>query len=540
MSQSSNAGRKSRLLRSILAVVIGAGVLVFLQVAKAQVLKADYQFQNTRNSSTGSSVLTDTGVGNTFQTDTVDGTSRTVLRFPFNNGVRLSQATAVMPANSYTIVMLFKLDSVAGFVRLVDFNNRTSDNGLYISNGTLENCTTCNNIAANTYVQVVYTRNSSGTFSGYLNGVLQGQGADGGAYVIDGSNVLNFFQDDLATPNEASAGSVARIRLFDAPMTGAQVSALDREPAAATTFSVTNTNDSGLGSLRQAMLDANANAGTDTISFNIAGAGVKTISLLSTLPTITGAAIIDGTTQPGFAGTPLIELNGASAGAGVNGLTILAGNCTIRSLVINRFGNNGITLQAGGGNIIEGNFLGTNASGAGALGNGFNGIGLYDGTSNNRIGGTTAAARNVVAGNGQGILFNNGTMTGNVLLGNYIGTNAAGTAALPNGFSGINVFTANNTIGGTSAAARNVISGNTGFGILIQTNTATNNTVQGNFIGVAVDGTAPLGNTGSTGDGVRISSGVNNLIGGTVAGAGNVISGNAQVGVLIERTSATQ
>src|SRR2546423_9578163 len=113
MSQPPRASRKSHLLRSILAVVIGAGALVFLQVAKAQVLKADYQFQNTRNSSVGSSVLADTGVGsNTFQNDNVDGNSRTVLRFIQNNGLRLSQATTVIPNNSYTIVMLFKLDNV--------------------------------------------------------------------------------------------------------------------------------------------------------------------------------------------------------------------------------------------------------------------------------------------------------------------------------------------------------------------------------------------------------------------------------------------
>src|SRR6185436_11408120 len=138
------------------------------------------------------------------------GASRTVLSFPFNNGLRLSSVSpGVIPTNSYTIVMLFKVSSVANFVRLVDFKNRTSDNGLYIDNGHLESCTSCTNFAANTYVQVVYTRTSGGTFAGYLNGVLQGQGPDAGNdLVIDGSNILNFFQDDLVAGNEASAGSV--------------------------------------------------------------------------------------------------------------------------------------------------------------------------------------------------------------------------------------------------------------------------------------------------------------------------------------------
>src|SRR5436190_5296010 len=249
------ASLKTRLLRSILVVTVFVSVLIFLQVTRAQVLKGDYQFQGARTSSTGTSALTDTGVGtNTFQTETVDGVSRTVLRFVSNNGLRLSSATSVIPNNSWTIVMLFKVDSVNGFVRLVDFKNRTSDEGLYILNGQLENCQTCTPIAANTYVQVVYTRNSSGTFAAYVNGVLQGSGPDvNNDLVISGSNILNFFQDDTVEPNEASAGSVARIRLYDAPMTAAEVAALDRLPL----LTVTNTNDSGAGSLRQAITTAN-------------------------------------------------------------------------------------------------------------------------------------------------------------------------------------------------------------------------------------------------------------------------------------------
>src|SRR5438132_13693046 len=90
--------------------------------------------------------------------------------------------------------------------------------------------------------------------------------------------------------------------------------ALSASAGAAQTFTVTNTNDSSAGSLRQAILDANANPGTDTIAFNIPGSGVKTINPTSSLPLITDPLIIDGTTQPGFAGSPIIELNGASAG----------------------------------------------------------------------------------------------------------------------------------------------------------------------------------------------------------------------------------
>ena len=114
------------------------------------------------------------------------------------------------------------------------------------------------------------------------------------------------------------------------------------EPAAwAATFTVTNTNDSGAGSFRQAILDAEANSETDTINFNFPPGGVQTITPLSELPPITSSVIIDGTTQPGFGGLPIIELNGASAGDNIDGLAISfnssSGGSTVRGLVINHF-----------------------------------------------------------------------------------------------------------------------------------------------------------------------------------------------------------
>src|SRR5437588_2023962 len=110
---------------------------------------------------------------------------------------------------------------------------------------------------------------------------------------------------------------------------------LGAQSARGASFVVTNTADSGAGSLRQAILDANASPGPDTISFAIPGAGTHTIALLSALPFVSDPAVIDATTQPGFAGMPLIELDGSSAGANANGLDVLADNA-IRGLVINR------------------------------------------------------------------------------------------------------------------------------------------------------------------------------------------------------------
>ena len=289
-------------------------------------------------------------------------------------------------------------------------------------------------------------------------------------------------------------------------------------------FIVVNTNDAGAGSLRQAILNANASAGADIISFAIPGAGPFTITPASALPTITNPVVIDGTTQPGFAGTPIVELSGASAGGG-NGLTISAGGSTVRGLVINRFGAAGINLNSGSGNVVEGNYLGTNVAGTSALGNNL-GINIFSPSTNNTIGGTTAAARNVISGNGnRGISISGGS--GNFVIGNYIGTNAAGTGALGNGATGnsagVGIDTSNNTVTG------NLISGNFGLGINILSTTATGNTIRGNLIGTNAAGTLALANTAA---GINVN-GPSNIIGGTTAADRNVISGNTGNGINI-------
>src|SRR5262245_16252994 len=149
---------------------------------------------------------------------------------------------------------------------------------------------------------------------------------------------------------------------------------------------VTNTFDSGPGSLRQALIDSNTSIGVlDTVTFNIptSDAGyqsgppaVFTIQPVSALPTITDPVVIDGYSQPGAAqattstnATLLSELSGATAGANVNGLTITGGGSTVQGLVVNRFGGDGIRLQSAN-NVVAGNYIGTNVAGSAALGNG--------------------------------------------------------------------------------------------------------------------------------------------------------------------------
>ncbi len=292
------------------------------------------------------------------------------------------------------------------------------------------------------------------------------------------------------------------------------------------TFTVTNTNNSGAGSLNQAILDANALGGMDTIAFNIIGAGTHTINLTSALPTITGTVILDGWSEPGFAGTPIIELDGGNAV--VDGLKLSAGSAgsTIRGLVINRFTDDGIQVDAtSGGNTIAGNYIGTNAAGTVDLGNAGTGIEVLSG--GNIIGGSTAADRNVISGNNlYGIFIDGAAATGNVVRGNYIGTNAAGDADLGNTSTGVRLSNGatNNTIGGTTAAARNVISGNDFNAIHLVDAGTTGNLVQGNYLGLNAAGTGVIGNALA---GVKIQLGAaDNIVGGTAAGAGNVIGGN--------------
>jgi hypothetical protein len=317
------------------------------------------------------------------------------------------------------------------------------------------------------------------------------------------------------------------------------------------TFTVTNNFDNGdnlnpvRGSLRQAILNANSpsSPGLDLINFNIfnsIGGVVQTIAPLSPLPTITDPVIIDGTTQPGFAGTPIIELDGTNAGQNVDGLTIIAGGSTVRGLVINRFrtdptsavGGNGILLQTNGGNAIEGNFIGTNATGAAVLGNGRHGVFILDALSNT-VGGPAPGARNVISGNLRlGVLIAGGGATGNVVAGNYIGTDAAGTLDLGNNFEGVAIQDSpGNTVGGTVAGASNLISANHLSGVIITDGNATDNVVVGNFIGTDITGTRDLGNRV---DGIFILDGASgNTVGGTADGARNVISGNDRNGVFI-------
>jgi parallel beta-helix repeat protein len=342
-------------------------------------------------------------------------------------------------------------------------------------------------------------------------------------------------------------------------------------------LTVTTAADSGPGSLRQAILDASAGPGFDTIDFSI-GSGPQTITPSSPLPAVTGPLTIDGTSQPGFAGTPLVTLDGSGAGNG-HGLVLGADGCGVWGLAVTHFAGCGV-LALSSLDSVQGDFLLSNGldgvhlrgSGSGVGGNLISGNARYGVWSaaddcliqSNRIG-TDAAGRVALPNTDAGVFLDSGpsaapgvvndtvalnlisgnTVFGvyvvgggsNTIQGNRIGTDAAGTAALPNAGNGVALSSCLAT-----TLQGNAISGNGGAGVLaggsdlqrptVPPHFSGGATIQGNKIGTDVSGSAALGNGHG---GVVIYLGSNtNTVGGTAAGDGNVIAFNGGDGVQVQ------
>ncbi|MDB5349721.1 MAG: Na-Ca exchanger/integrin-beta4 [Planctomycetota bacterium] len=405
---------------------------------------------------------------------------------------------------------------------------------------------------------------------------------------------------------------------------GGQISATATDPKGNTSefsndlglFTVINTDDSGFGSLQQAILNANAVTGTDTIDFNIAGTGVQTISPQTVLPTITDSVVIDGYTQPGASPNTngptfgdnariLVEIDGSALPNGSNGLVVTGGSTTIRGLAIYGFlvGSDPLTgsavvFQGGSGDVLDGVFLGLDATGtiarsnnrgvlvfqspndtiggatnaarnlisgnrgigvdifqtqgtliagnriglaadgATGIGNGSTGI-FLDSATLVTVGGLTAGERNVIAANNQGIsIAGSQSSIANLVIGNYVGTESTGKVAVGNLLEGILLAegASNNTIGGTAAGAGNLVSGNLTSGVRVLGSISSTNFILGNLIGTDVTGNAALGNAF---DGVQLDGAAQITIGGTAPGSRNVISGNGRVGVDLVVIEAT-
>jgi CSLREA domain-containing protein len=233
--------------------------------------------------------------------------------------------------------------------------------------------------------------------------------------------------------------------------------------------------------LRAAIQEANATAVADTIRFGIPGPGLKSIKPATRLPSISAPVTIDGYSQPGTspntlaAGTDAvlrIELDGTDVGTPASptgdGLTIAASHVVVRGLVINRciLAGIGVFGAPRTGVRVVGNFLGTDASGAVALGNAY---GVFVSSADTVVGGAAPADRNLISGNGDGVAFTRAA-PGGVVQGNLIGTDRSGTAPLGD---------TRNTRHGISSAANdvtaagNVIAFNGGDGVEVKEGTGT-------------------------------------------------------------------
>lgn len=299
-------------------------------------------------------------------------------------------------------------------------------------------------------------------------------------------------------------------------------------PLTAATLTVSKTADTNDGvcnvdcSLREAIAVANGNGSgvTDTIAFGIAG----TFSPTSALPAISTPTILDGTTAPGWSSAPVVRIDGASAGAAVDGLVVSAASSSIKGVAVTGFTGVGVRLNGASGSISR-SYLGLALDGTTDAGNGLDGV--YVNADDCAVGAYLTG--NKISGNGAaGIYVATGADSVDIIS-NYIGTDAAGTAAVPNGTNGI--YGRGGTgglVGGGFAGSGNVIAGNTGGGIVLD-NTSSGWSIQGNNIGVDATGAGPLGNAGG---GISLQTD-GHSVGSTFAAGRNIISANTYQGISI-------
>jgi hypothetical protein len=356
-------------------------------------------------------------------------------------------------------------------------------------------------------------------------------------------------------------------------------------------FCVTTKNDcTSCGSLRDAINNANGSPGMDEISFNDAfsGSQAQTITLSSPLPSLNEAVVLDGTSNCGSQSINKVRVDGSNNLS--RAINLPSGGSVVRGLVVTRF-NNGMQLSQSAGNVIEGNFIGVDAGGNNARGNG-RGV-MVSNAANNTIGGTASPATNIISGNNTGIEISGNNATGNLVRLNLIGVSAnnsaignnqngvdilsgaarntiGGTTPQPGGLlniiagnvdgvsiqsatsnlvqsclldlnrhNGVTVSGQGNTVGGASNALLNAVWRSQANGVELNGNLATDNLVQGNYLGVNFAANSSILDMANLGHGILITNnGSRNAIGGVTGSAGNLIALNHGNGITV--VSGTQ
>jgi len=410
----------------------------------------------------------------------------------------------------------------------------------------------------NSYIIVNFTNIDTGQTT---NSSGEGSGSVTNLYVIDSNSIANGAYDfesvmhygrtlfsinpatlDVLDPQPAYVyeyyNRIGNFALSVGDRAGAAY--LYGPPATPLTNIVTTTADGGLGSLRAAIYYANDRPGA-TVRFNIPtndpgySNGVYTIYPSGQLPPLVSAGtVIDATTQPGYAGSPVVALDGShlipQTEFDIGGIYIYAGNCVLRGLALDNFTNSGINLlyNYAAGNSVQACYVGLAPNGSTPAPNDYEGINIGAGARANVIGGSNAAQRNVISGNaGYGITITGTNSNANVVSGNYIGLDATGSFSVANTYNGLGIWggSSSNIVGGSNAGTGNVISGNIEYGLLISDTNTTGTLVQGNYIGVNAGGTGIVSNTWS---GVAVFGG---SYGDWIIS--NVVSGNGSYGLFI-------
>ncbi|MBT8140306.1 MAG: DUF4347 domain-containing protein, partial [Gammaproteobacteria bacterium] len=500
---------------------------------------------NTSSGQGGGMLITNNATVVTATNSTISGNTASTE----GGAIRMSGNTATLGLQNVTIT-----------------DNQAADGGgLFIASGdaSLRNAIIAvNSATSNTDISGSVTSqgnnligNSTGTTGWLGSDILDVTPTLGALDFNGGSTKTHALMSGSRGINEGSAtGAPALDQRGESRAGATDIGAYEYNPSAPNNIAVTTTsddNDAGLVdgnashtidyllankgadgevSLREAIIASNntSNIGSaDIIRFNILGAGSFEIMPQSDLDHITDTVFIDATTQFGYTGTPIIELDGTNSSFFNDGLTFDTGSAgsTVKGLAFTSW-INAIELNSDNNTVVA-NYIGLDLNGAKEK-NFSDGIRVN--SVGNTIGGDSAADRNIISGNDSDGIELTSSASNNIIIGNYIGTNVSGTAAIANAGKGININgSGNNIIGGDRTAGEgNLISGNAGQGIHLNGAGADNNTIKGNYIGTDADGTAPIAN-GSYG--IELNNAAGNIIGGPLAGEGNVISGNVGTGI---------